>query len=125
LLFCSGPTGINIYSVVPVTGIVVAENVIEDEAIGRSFKSAATGSNAVPQLQAHFNIFERRTVGISNLGAATTDGTLNWWGCSNGPRGGRGCATTTTGVSFSPCSPICPRNDAKRPKDNTSPARQI
>ena len=93
----AGPTGINIYSVVPVTGIVVAENVIEDEAIGISFKSAATGSNAVPQLQAHFNIFERRTVGISNLGAATTNGTLNWWGCSMGPRSS-GCATTTTGV---------------------------
>jgi parallel beta-helix repeat protein len=98
----AGPTGINIYSVVPVTGIVVAENVIEDEAIGISFKSAATGPDAVPQLQAHFNIFERRTVGISNLGAATTNGTLNWWGCSDGPQGRRGCASTTTGVSFSP-----------------------
>jgi parallel beta-helix repeat protein len=97
----TGPTGINIYSVVPVTGIVIANNVIEDEAIDIAFKSAATGTNAPPQLQAHLNTFERRAIGIINLGAATVDGTLNWWGCPNGPSR-RGCATASKGVIFTP-----------------------
>jgi hypothetical protein len=97
----AGPTGINIYSVVPVTGIVIANNVIEDEAIDVSFKSAATGTNAPPQLQAHLNTFERHAIGINNLGAATVDGTLNWWGCPSGP-GKHGCATASTGVIFTP-----------------------
>ncbi len=103
----AGPTGINIYSVVPITGIVVADNVIEDESIGISFKSPATGPNALPQLQAHLNVFERRTIGISNLGQATVDGTLNWWGCARGP-GARGCASATTGVLFTPWSTTPP-----------------
>jgi nitrous oxidase accessory protein NosD len=107
-----GPTGINIYSVVPVTGIVIADNVIEDESIGISFKSAATGPNAAPQLQAHLNTFERRTIGISNLGAATIDATLNWWGCPHGP-GARGCATTTKGVLFTPWSTTPPDWDRR------------
>jgi len=97
----AGPTGINIYSVVPVTGIVIANNVIEDEAIDVSFKSAATGTNPAPQLQAHLNTFERHAIGISNLGGATVDGTLNWWGCPSGP-GKHGCASATTGVLFTP-----------------------
>ena len=57
----AGPTGINIYGVLPLTGMVVTGNVMEDESIGISFNSAATV-----------------------LGKATVDGTLNWWGCPQG-----------------------------------------
>jgi nitrous oxidase accessory protein NosD len=97
----AGPTGINVYSVLPLTGIVITGNVMEDEAIGISFNSPATGANAPPQMQAHLNVFEPKMIGISTLGKATVDGTLNWWGCAEGP-GQANCATTTTGVIFQP-----------------------
>jgi Right handed beta helix region len=97
----AGPTGINIYSVAPVTGMVVTGNVVEDEAIGVSLNSPATAVNAPPQLQAHLNVFDQKTIGISTLGTATVDGTLNWWGCAQGP-GKDSCATATAGVAFTP-----------------------
>jgi nitrous oxidase accessory protein NosD len=97
----AGPTGINIYSVAPVTGMVVTGNVMEDEAIGVSLNSPATAANAPPQLQAHLNEFDQKTIGISTLGKATVDGTLNWWGCAQGP-GKDSCATATAGVVFTP-----------------------
>jgi nitrous oxidase accessory protein NosD len=96
-----GPTGINIYGVLPLTGMVVTGNVMEDEAIGISFNSPATATNAPPQLQAHLNQFDPKSIGISTLGKATVDGTLNWWGCAQGP-GVANCATTTAGVAFTP-----------------------
>jgi Right handed beta helix region len=97
----AGPTGINIYGVLPLTGMVVTGNVMEDEAIGISFNTPATAPNAPPQLQAHLNQFDPKTIGISTLGTATVDGTLNWWGCAQGP-GVANCATTTAGVAFTP-----------------------
>jgi hypothetical protein len=97
----AGPTGINIYGVLALTGMVVTGNVMEDEAIGISFHSPATATGAPPQLQAHLNVFDQKTVGISTLGKATVDGTLNWWGCPQGP-GQDSCATATAGVAFTP-----------------------
>jgi nitrous oxidase accessory protein NosD len=97
----AGPTGINIYGVLALTGMVVANNVVESEAIGISFNSPATATGAPPQLQAHLNSFEPRTIGISTLSTATVDGTLNWWGCSSGP-GQANCASATVGVAFNP-----------------------
>jgi nitrous oxidase accessory protein NosD len=97
----AGPTGINIYGVQALTGMVVTGNVMEDEAIGISFNSPATATGAPPQLQAHLNQFDPKTIGISTLGTATVDGTLNWWGCAKGP-GVANCATTTAGVAFTP-----------------------
>jgi nitrous oxidase accessory protein NosD len=97
----AGPTGINISSLVPVTGMVITGNVMEDESIGISFNSPATATGAPPQMQAHFNQFEPGSIGISVLGAATVDATLNWWGCSRGPAWAN-CASATAGVSFNP-----------------------
>jgi nitrous oxidase accessory protein NosD len=97
----AGPTGINIYGVLPLTGMAVTGNVMEDEAIGISFNTPAAAPNAPAQLQAHLNQFDPQTIGISNLGTATVDGTLNWWGCPQGPATAN-CATTTDGVSFVP-----------------------
>ena len=96
----AGPTGINIYSVTPITGIVVTNNVMEGEAIGISFKSPVAATGAW-QMQAHLNEFQPNTIGISTLGTAMVNGTLNWWGCSSGP-GMSNCATTTAGVVFDP-----------------------
>src|SRR5262249_51896895 len=46
-----GPTGINLYSVAPVWGTIVAENVIEDETVDVAFK-APSG-----QMNVHLNNF--------------------------------------------------------------------
>ena len=91
-----GPTGINLYSVAPVTGTQISQNDIDDEAIGVAYKAPAG------QLNVHLNDFERRGIGIDNLGSGTVDATENWWGCPLGPQG-RGCSTVAgPGVSFTP-----------------------
>ncbi len=109
----AGPTAINIYGVLPLTGMVVTGNVIEDEAIGISFNTPATAPNAPPQMQAHLNVFEPKSIGISTLNKATVDGTLNWWGCVQGP-GVANCATTTPGVSFLPVLTFNPEQENQR-----------
>lgn len=91
----SGPTGINIYSTAPVYGIVISQNVFEDESIDVAYN--------VPmgQLNAHFNDFSSG-VGIDNIGAASVNATENWWHCPNGPAG-KHCATSEgTGVAVTP-----------------------
>ncbi len=105
----AGPTAISIYSVIPITGIVVVNNIISNEQIGISFNSAATGTNAPAQMQTHFNSFNDQTTGISDIGAATVDGTLNWWGCVAGP-GQNGCSSVTAGVSYAPWLTGSPKN---------------
>jgi nitrous oxidase accessory protein NosD len=97
----AGPTGINIYGVLALAGMVVTGNVMDEEAIGISFNTPATATGAPPQLQAHLNQFDQKSIGISTLSTATVDGTLNWWGCPQGP-GVANCATTTAGVAFTP-----------------------
>jgi nitrous oxidase accessory protein NosD len=106
----AAPTGINIYGMLPLTGMVVTGNVLDDEAIGISFNTSATATGAPPQLQAHLNQFDQKSIGISTLGTATVDGTLNWWGCAQGP-GKDNCATTTAGVAFTPWLTQKPEQD--------------
>lgn len=92
----SGPTGINVYSVAPITGTIVSQNNIENESIGVAFHAP------LGELIAHLNNFERRSIGIDNIGAATVDATENWWGCSTGP-GTDHCATIAgSGVTWTP-----------------------
>jgi len=91
-----GTTGINLYSVAPVWGTIVAENVIEDEAISVAFK-APSG-----QMNIHLNNFSIRGVGVDNLGTGSIDATENWWKCPKGP-GAHGCATAAgPNVQFTP-----------------------
>jgi hypothetical protein len=97
----AGPTGINVFSMLALSGIVITNNVMEDEAIGISFNTSSTAAIAPPQMQAHLNLFEPKSIGIQILNAATVDGTLNWWGCPEGP-GKASCATTTPGVLSEP-----------------------
>ena len=92
----SGPTGINISSVAPISGTVVEQNNFDNEAIGIGF-TAPAGS----QLDAHFNNFSKGS-GIDNGGAGLINATENWWGCPTGP-GGKHCAAIQgSGVSYTP-----------------------
>jgi nitrous oxidase accessory protein NosD len=82
----SGPTGINIYSTAPVTGILIAQNTFSDESINIAFNVPAG------YFDVHFNDFNDKTVGIQNTGGATINATENWWDCPNLPYGY--CAST-------------------------------
>jgi parallel beta-helix repeat protein len=92
----SGPTGINVFSVAPITGTVISQNVFEDEAIDIAFKAP------VGQLSVHFNDFDTWGIGVENLGTGTVNATDNWWHCHAGPDG-KGCTTVSgPGVWFTP-----------------------
>jgi hypothetical protein len=92
----SGPTGINLYSVAPVWGTVISQNVIDDEAVDVAFKAPAG------HIEVHLNNFFDKGVGVDNLGAGSVSGTENWWKCSGGP-GAKGCATAEgTGLTTAP-----------------------
>ncbi|MBT9332070.1 right-handed parallel beta-helix repeat-containing protein [Paracidobacterium acidisoli] len=82
----AGPTGINLYSVAPVYGTQISQNVIDDEAIDIAFKAPAG------RVDAHFNDFGRNAIGVDNLGMGNIDATENWWNCAAGPAGKK-CAT--------------------------------
>ncbi len=93
----SGPTGINLFSVAPVSGTVVSQNVIGQESIDVAF-NAPSG-----QMNVHLNNFDGRGTGVDNIGAATIDATENWWNCPLGPGTNHGCAAVAgTGVASSP-----------------------
>jgi hypothetical protein len=90
----SGPTGINIYSVVGVHGTIISKNVFNDEDIDIAFNVPA-GS----QLDAHFNNFSAAAIGVDNLGAGSVTATENWWHCPGGPSGASSsCATSAGGL---------------------------
>jgi Right handed beta helix region len=91
----SGPTGINIFGVSPVTGTVIEGNLIEDEAEDIVTKTPA-------EVNVHFNDLLGGNIGVDNIGTGTVDATENWWGCPNGPST-VGCTNVKgNGVSFTP-----------------------
>jgi parallel beta-helix repeat protein len=95
----SGPTGINVFSLAPMTGTVIAQNIIGDEALDIVIKTPAAAGFA---FQVHLNNLAGNNVGLQNAGAAGVNATMNWWGCSGGP-GANGCTTVSgTGVVFTP-----------------------
>ncbi len=90
----SGPTGIVVFSaVVPVHGIVIAQNVIKEEDIGVAV--AAAGS-----VDVHLNSLQAG-VGVQNLASGSVDATQNWWKCSGGPDA-PGCSTVSGDVAYAP-----------------------
>lgn len=92
-----GTTGINVYSVAPVSGTVISQNVIDREAVGVAFKAPSS------QLSAHFNDFNLTGIGVDNLGSGVVNATDNWWNCLAGPSSNRSCASVSgTGISTSP-----------------------
>ena len=100
-----GPTGINIYGVVAITGTVILHNDIDKEAVDVAVKTPGAVS-------AVFNSLGD-AIGVDNLGTGTVNALENWWGCAGGPNGGNGCATVLGSVDFTPwlTKPI----DEKRP----------
>jgi parallel beta-helix repeat protein len=89
-----GPTGINVYGVVAITGTVILNNDIDKEAIDVAVKTPGAVS-------ALFNSLGD-AIGIDNLGTGTVNALENWWGCPGGPNGGNGCATAVGAVDFTP-----------------------
>jgi parallel beta-helix repeat protein len=91
------PTGISIFSpVVPLTGIVIAQNVFKREGIDIGI-NVVSGSTVT----AHHNSFFGE-IGIDNIAGGTINATGNWWKCPGGP-GANGCSTITgTGITVTP-----------------------
>ena len=74
------PTGISIFSpVVPLTGIVITQNVFKGEGIDIAMNAVAGTSVA-----AHLNSFFG-PVGVDNIGSGTISATANWWKCAERP----------------------------------------
>lgn len=93
-----GPAGINLFINGPVammSGIVVAKNVIKDEADD-------VVVSAPEPVEVHWNNLNGGGAGVVNLGASSVDATNNWWGCAQGP-GATGCSTmSSTNVTVAP-----------------------
>jgi parallel beta-helix repeat protein len=93
-----GPTGINVFGVSPITGTVISENVIDDEAVD-------IVTNTPAQVAVHLNDLLDGKIGVDNISASiasTVDATENWWGCPDGA--GEEECTTVSGprVFFTP-----------------------
>ncbi len=82
-----GPTGINIFSVSPITGTVISQNTINGEDVDIAFRTTTA-------MDAHLNNLLGKAIGIDNLGTGSVNATENWWGCSGGPEA-PGCATVS------------------------------
>jgi hypothetical protein len=90
-----GPTGINVFGLVPITGTVISGNLIyheQDDIV----------TNTPAQVDAHLNDLVGARVGLANIGPGTVDATENWWGSPGGP-GVRGAtAVSGSGVNSTP-----------------------
>lgn len=74
----AGPTGINLYSLVPATGNIFSGNTIQNEAYDVVIKTPAL-------VQVNFNALLGLRTGVDNLGAGAVDATENFWSCPGGP----------------------------------------
>ncbi len=101
-------TGINIYSLVPVHGTIIAGNTIENEA-------DAVVINTLGSIEVHLNNLLGGTDGILNLGKGSIDATANYWGCAGGP-GTTGCSAATgpAVTSFAPLTEPAPSGPGGR-----------
>ncbi len=92
-----GPTGINIYSLMPISGNMVVGNSIQNEAVDVAIHAPAipVPSTAVPAL-VEFNSLEGNGVGIGNYGVGSTViAPENFWSCPNGPTITGSCSTVS------------------------------
>jgi nitrous oxidase accessory protein NosD len=94
-----GPTGINVnsgFGLSPMTGTIIAENVIDHQAFEVALNTPA-------QVNINLNNFLDDTVGVDNLGTGTANALENWWACPSGPGGAEECASVGgPGVLFTP-----------------------
>jgi hypothetical protein len=97
----SGPTGINLFSLVPMPGTIIDQNTIVGEDLDVALNVPTAGGTGGPDPQLHLNNL-LKPVGVQNNGSAVVDATENWWGCSAGP-GRHGCSTVEgSNVIFNP-----------------------
>jgi hypothetical protein len=87
-----GTTGINIFSLAPVNGVVISQNVISQQSIGLAV-------NAPGKVVAYLNNF-MTTTGINNIGSGSINGSQNYWGCTGGPGAPGACSGITGGVNY-------------------------
>ena len=83
-----GTTGINVYSVAPIFGTIISQNIFTDEAIDIAYNAPGD------RVDVHQNNFNTTGIGIDNLGVGSVNAADNWWSCAGGP-GAAGCATVT------------------------------
>ena len=91
-----GTAGINLFSLAPVNGTIIAQNTI------RSQQNAVVVNIPSGTVQVHLNNLQT-TVGVNNLGAGKIDASNNYWGCSAGP-GNYGCAGVVGTVTVGPAA---------------------
>jgi hypothetical protein len=104
----SGTAGINIYSVAPVYGMVIAENTIDHEQIGVVMNSPGV-------MELHMNNLPGAGVGVQGV-AGIVHGSMNYFGCVGGP-GTTGCSTASgsaVGSSPSLSAPVATAPAAKQ-----------
>jgi hypothetical protein len=93
-----GPTGINVFGLAPITGTIISENVIDDEAVD-------IATNTPAQVNVHLNDLLGENIGVDNISMdkvhGTVDATENWWGSPGGP-GTEGASTVNGVVFFTP-----------------------
>jgi parallel beta-helix repeat protein len=87
----SGPTGINLFSLVPMPGTIINQNTIVAEDLDIALNVPAGDPANGPDPQLHLNNLVK-PVGVQNNGSVIVDATENWWGCTAGP-GRHGCST--------------------------------
>ena len=76
--YTPAPTGINIYSLTPVTGNMISGNTMQGESIDVAVKVPALVS-------VKYNQLDGNGLGVMNLGVGAVDATENWWSCPSGP----------------------------------------
>ena len=90
-----GPTGINIYSLMPISGNMVIGNSIQGEAVDVAIHAPAIPiPNAPSPALVQFNALEGNGIGVDNLSAGSSvNATENFWSCPNGPTIAGSCST--------------------------------
>src|SRR5581483_9216274 len=89
----SGPTGINVASIAPMNGNIIALNMISQESIGLVYRAPGEGTAVLNNLIAG--------IAIENHGGGLLSAPENWFGCLGGPAS-PACAGTTGTLTVAP-----------------------
>jgi parallel beta-helix repeat protein len=90
-----GPTGINVFGVSAISGTVISQNVIQEEAYD-------IVANTSAQVNAHLNNLLGNKTGLDNIGKGSVDATENYWGCPDGPKNSACSSVKGSKVLFNP-----------------------
>jgi parallel beta-helix repeat protein len=91
-----GPTGINIYSLVPVKGLVITQNVISQESVGLAFNAPGNFAPSLNNITASF--------AVDIIGQGAVNAAQNWFAgpCTGGGPNTSGCEVVSSGVLVTP-----------------------